>query len=290
MHYGPRLAACLKLFLVGFFLSLLVGVMMPGAHSRPPSERAFLRACFATQRTLTAALEMYELDHGTRVDDLDAPTLEAFRDQSYLQTIPTDPGVGPESTENYFLYRAPRGRPQVMCLRHGFVVPPPGARPGDDARRQLASLGIDPGRSPVGGLSTGPSSSRKLAAGLWELLFLMAALLAAVSLWFGILGLGFFGILEVVARLSHGAPAPVASPEVSGKARVDLATARCPVCADGFGAGSPVASLCPDCRTPHHEPCLRYIGHCAVFACSRTELSEQRRREAIEEKAKAATG
>lgn len=291
MHYGNELRGSLWLLLAGLVLGVVAAIMVPSFHHRENRGRAYQRMCFANQKTLAGALEMYELDYDTRVEVVDSALLETFREHGYLQYVPDDPGVGRGAQSNYFLYRSPRGRAYVMCLRHGFVVPPSGARPGDVAARQLAALGVDPGRHPVGGVAATPSGWTRNLSGLWDLANLMVALVAVLVFWFGALRLLVFVVHEAVAWLSHGAPSPAPPPSPGAVgSRVDLTQAKCPVCADGFGEGTPLASLCPTCRTPHHEPCLRYIGHCAVFACSRTELTERRRQEAIEEKAKTATG
>lgn len=286
LHYGGQLGVAFRVVLVGFCMGVFAVLMAPNFDGRAP--RSNLRVCFENQKFLTGAYEMYELDFQTKVEVLDDALLQTFVTEGYLQRIPDDPGAGPGSQSNYFLARG-----KVMCLRHGFVRPPPGAQPRTSGMDQLAALGIDPGREPLAGVPAslgGADRTRRSLAGLLDLGALFLGVGGALLFWLGALVAGGLLILEVVARLSHGPPTPVASPAPTAPSKVDLSAAKCPVCADGFGAGTPVASLCPTCQTPHHEPCLRYIGHCAVFACSRTELSEQRRREAVAEKAKSATG
>jgi hypothetical protein len=39
---------------------------------------------------------------------------------------------------------------------------------------------------------------------------------------------------------------------------------ECPVC----GHAVESARTCPQCRTPHHEECWKYMGGCAIFACA----------------------
>lgn len=249
------------------------------------------------------ATEMYNLDFNTRVTTLDRAFLEELQQKGYLHTIPLDPGGGAESWSNYYFYedpersaRDPWGSWQIMCLRHGFIIPPQGTEHEDGGLRQLAALGVDPGREPVGpvlgwmdsGLAGPP---RRDVLGLVEVPALIAQVAAGVAMPVSMIFFVVLCMAEAFAWVRGGPPWRAAAPgPEGGVAPVDLARARCPVCADGFGVGTPVAALCPDCRTPHHEPCLRYIGHCAVFACSRTELTERRRREAIDEKARTATG
>ena len=40
---------------------------------------------------------------------------------------------------------------------------------------------------------------------------------------------------------------------------------ECPVCGHGV---EDAAKVCPQCRTPHHADCWKYMGGCAIFACA----------------------
>jgi hypothetical protein len=39
---------------------------------------------------------------------------------------------------------------------------------------------------------------------------------------------------------------------------------ECPVCGHGVDQA---AKRCPQCGTPHHKECWKYMGGCAIFAC-----------------------
>lgn len=96
--------------------------------------RANERACFANQKTLSAALEMWALDTNQPVERLDAAMLKELKEKGYLFSELSDPGVKPPTAENYFLVSAPPGgSPQVACKVHGSIdgsVPPATGGPG----------------------------------------------------------------------------------------------------------------------------------------------------------------
>ena len=62
--------------------------------------RANTRACYANQKTIAGALEMYNLDRNTRRTDL-AGVAAALVSGGYLMHLPTDPGEGSDSFQNY---------------------------------------------------------------------------------------------------------------------------------------------------------------------------------------------
>ena len=74
-------------------------------------------ACFATQRTLAAALEAHAAATGGRLQRLDAGTLRTLLDGGHLREVPRDPGYGPGSDLHFVAHTASaRG---VLCLLHG---------------------------------------------------------------------------------------------------------------------------------------------------------------------------
>jgi len=98
--------------------------------------RSNLGACFANQKTLMGAVEMYSLDFNTNVEALTPEFLEELRDEGYLQSIPDDPGVGSGSSGNYVILPSHRD-PWIACLRHGAIQDEGGLadRPRDLLRR-----------------------------------------------------------------------------------------------------------------------------------------------------------
>lgn len=81
------------------------------------------RICKANMKTLAGAIEMYDLDNGTRLAG-DGARLLTSADQEklvtggYLQSALTDPGTQPATGSNYVLFL---DDPRVACLVHGVV-------------------------------------------------------------------------------------------------------------------------------------------------------------------------
>jgi hypothetical protein len=80
--------------------------------------RSKTRACFANQKTLLGAVEMYNLDKHTRRTHLDAAFLSDLCAGQYLQSLPEDPGQGPNSVANY---RISPGGTGITCTAHGPI-------------------------------------------------------------------------------------------------------------------------------------------------------------------------
>ncbi|MBI4865442.1 MAG: hypothetical protein HY816_00680 [Candidatus Wallbacteria bacterium] len=85
---------------------------------RAARERSNTRACFANQKTIAGAVEMYNLDQNTCRKELDAGFLAELVQQGYLQCIPSDPGQGPASGANYFTTPDGCG---IACRVHGAI-------------------------------------------------------------------------------------------------------------------------------------------------------------------------
>lgn len=87
-------------------------------------EEANRRTCFANQKTLAGAVEMFSLDKCTKITDL-APVLPLLKEGGYLQTLPDDPGQGPGTATHFSLTTEGNG---VTCSVHGSIPPGPGPR------------------------------------------------------------------------------------------------------------------------------------------------------------------
>lgn len=81
-----------------------------GRYSRP-------RACFANQKTIAGAIEMYNLDHNCDVTEITEELLDDLKEEGYLQSIPLDPGFPEDGSTSYFLFTDGR----ICCLNHGFI-------------------------------------------------------------------------------------------------------------------------------------------------------------------------
>lgn len=87
--------------------------------SRPQHmTRSKTRACYANQKTIVGAMEMYNLDKNTRRTELDAAFLHDLEAQKYLPELPDDPGQGPRSVKNYRAVDRGNG---ITCVAHGSI-------------------------------------------------------------------------------------------------------------------------------------------------------------------------
>jgi competence protein ComGC len=99
-------------------LGVLAAIAVPNfAKAR---ERANTRACFANQKTIAGAVEMYRLDKSKTAEQtgqLDHQFFVELKSGGYLMSIPTDPGKGP-GTDNHYYFQDPTS-PLVACRVHG---------------------------------------------------------------------------------------------------------------------------------------------------------------------------
>jgi hypothetical protein len=96
---------------------LVIHFCMDGLHAA--RERANTRACYANQKTIAGAVEMYNLDRMTRRSDIGRAFCEELVSRGYLQSVPNDPGQGgPESASNYSSTAGGNG---IKCTIHGTI-------------------------------------------------------------------------------------------------------------------------------------------------------------------------
>lgn len=112
-------------------MTAVVGVLAAIAvpNFKAARQRANDRACFANQKTLVGATEMYNLDKNTKVTQLTPQFMQELKTNGYLQSVPQDPGQGAGTETNYyFTEQSPNG---IACRVHGSIdgkIPPaPGA-------------------------------------------------------------------------------------------------------------------------------------------------------------------
>ncbi|MBI4860542.1 MAG: hypothetical protein HY815_09810 [Candidatus Riflebacteria bacterium] len=116
---GPSILA--QVFNGLVFSFCLVGVLaLAGSTCGRPDHRtrANTRACYANQKTVAGALEMYALDKNTKLTALDSSVWFRLKSGGYLQAIPQDPGFGPGSSSNYQWTSADG---LVRCVVHGLI-------------------------------------------------------------------------------------------------------------------------------------------------------------------------
>ncbi|MBI4865034.1 MAG: hypothetical protein HY815_32965 [Candidatus Riflebacteria bacterium] len=76
------------------------------------------RACFANQKVIAGAIEMYALDKNTKVTEINRGLLDTLKKDGYLMSVPSDPGQGPDSSANYYMVPTGNG---VACKVHGDI-------------------------------------------------------------------------------------------------------------------------------------------------------------------------
>ena len=97
------------------FIALIISIItIPGFRKAP--ERANQRACYANQKLIAGAIEMYELDSGKSYPVLDEKLFQQLVKNKYLLDTPNDPGGGDNSRLNYH-----RIDGMMFCLRHGSI-------------------------------------------------------------------------------------------------------------------------------------------------------------------------
>ena len=115
----------IELMIVIAIIGVLAAIAVP--NFRRARERANQRACYANQKTIAGALEMYNLDNNTSVTQLDLTLLKTLVSAGYLQSVPHDPGQGGEATaEDYKLTEGTEGQGMVYCTAHGGIQDNPG--------------------------------------------------------------------------------------------------------------------------------------------------------------------
>ena len=72
--------------------------------------------CFAIQRTIAGAIEMYNLDKNTRRSDVGPAFFKELTQGGYLKEAPQDPEQGPASESNYQFIAGGIG---IKCVIHG---------------------------------------------------------------------------------------------------------------------------------------------------------------------------
>lgn len=105
----------IELMIVIAIIGVLAAIAVP--NFRAARQRANIRACYANQKTIAGAVEMYNLDFNANVTKID---FDALKSNGYLQSVPGDPGYGPPATSktNYTLTNTGNG---ITCTQHGAI-------------------------------------------------------------------------------------------------------------------------------------------------------------------------
>lgn len=110
----------IELMIVIAIIGVLAAIAVP--NFQKARERANQRACYANQKTIAGALEMYNLDFNTSLTELGETNLGILKSNGYLQAVPDDPGQGAGSSGKYKL----SAEDGVYCDTHGGIQTNPG--------------------------------------------------------------------------------------------------------------------------------------------------------------------
>ena len=80
----------IELMIVISIIGVLAAIAIP--NFRQAREKSNQRACYANQKTILGAIEMYNLDHGTQMIIKGEEELTKLASEKYLQGVPKDPG------------------------------------------------------------------------------------------------------------------------------------------------------------------------------------------------------
>ena len=106
----------IELMIVIAIIGVLAAIAVP--NFKAARERANTRACYANQKTVVGAMEMYNLDKNTKRTSLDSTFFEQMKSGGYLQSVPQDPGEGPGSHHHYEACNEGNG---IRCTLHGGI-------------------------------------------------------------------------------------------------------------------------------------------------------------------------
>ena len=103
----------IELMIVISIIGVLAAIAIP--NFRQAREKSNQRACYANQKTLLGAIEMYNLDYGIQMNIESETQLELLRKEKYLQGVPKDPGC--KNSDNY----KSDTLGNVWCTYHGTI-------------------------------------------------------------------------------------------------------------------------------------------------------------------------
>lgn len=115
-HPLRRSMSMLDIYVALSCILVLVAIGGPGYWAA--KQRATTRACYANQKTILGAMEMFGLDRNHKTGQPLRPPLAELRAGGYLQSIPQDPGEGPGTEDHYRLTDEEAG---ITCEVHGAI-------------------------------------------------------------------------------------------------------------------------------------------------------------------------
>lgn len=105
-----------EIVIVCLIISVLVGLAAP-AYDRY-KKYSFTRACYANQKTVSSALQAYNLDHNEKRTDYPG-VMHDLQTGGYIRQVPDDPGAGAGSSSDYQPTEVGHG---ITCKVHGPLL------------------------------------------------------------------------------------------------------------------------------------------------------------------------
>lgn len=102
-----------EIVIVCLIISVLVGLAAP-AYDRY-KRYSYTRTCYANQKTVSSALQSYNLDRNEKRTDY-PDVMQALASGGYIRAVPSDPGAGAGSSANYQPTAVAFG---ITCKQHG---------------------------------------------------------------------------------------------------------------------------------------------------------------------------
>lgn len=122
----------IELMIVISIIGVLAAIAIP--NFRQARKKSNQRACYANQKTVLGALEMYNLDTGQATTIAGNTELDKLKNDKYLQARPTDPGCSESAN-----YRSDDVG-NVWCTMHGNIEGETGVIDGGDLDATTANL------------------------------------------------------------------------------------------------------------------------------------------------------
>lgn len=116
MKMGKKGFTLIELMIVISIIGVLAAIAIP--NFRAARQRSNQRACYANQKTILGAIEMYNLDNGLQVTIDGYDKLKELTDKKYLQSVPDCPGC--KQGDGTTIY-ASNDSGDVWCAAHGTI-------------------------------------------------------------------------------------------------------------------------------------------------------------------------
>lgn len=236
----------IELFVVLTTIGVLAAITVPNFKTCGRPRRNDPHYCLSRLKTLTGAIEMYQLDKGLKAPPLGAPVLAALETGGYLQTDVTRREVAGSCR-----YQSVEGNPcLIACATHGTI--------------EQMELRFDEERTRKRQREQFEEDRRTLGC----------VMLVLFGVWCWKMSRSAkFGPPPVPKAFASSPrlPRPTARvlPVVQAVQFLDAPLpvrdgARCPVCSTAL-AGEALA--CASCDSVHHAECFNYNGCCGIYGC-----------------------